>query len=59
MPRPSLGKVRFMTSLPPDLMERIDRIATDQHRTRADVIQEAVEQYADRHEKKNPAPKKK
>lgn len=45
MARPSLGKTRFPASLPPDLLKKLDALAKDQHRTRADVIQEAVEQY--------------
>lgn len=45
MPRQSLGKTRFPASLPPDLLSRLDAIAKVQHRTRADVIQEAVEAY--------------
>ena len=43
MARPSLGKTRFMVSLPPRLLEALDARAAAQSRTRADVIQAAVE----------------
>lgn len=48
MARPSLGKVRFMTSLPPVLLQWLDGQARDSHRTRGDVIQEIIEQEAKR-----------
>ena len=52
MPRPSLGKTRLMTSLPPDYVERLDKLGQARHATRADLIEEAVKDFLDREERR-------
>lgn len=49
MARPSLGKERVIVSLLPELLRRLTDYAKSLGRTRADLVQEAVAEYLDRH----------
>jgi predicted transcriptional regulator len=48
MSRPSLGKVKYTHTMPPELLERVDELARSLARTRSDVIEEAVRKFVQR-----------
>lgn len=51
----TLGK-KVLVALPKAMLEEIDFIATDEHRTRSDLIREALRRYIDTWRRKQVAP---
>lgn len=47
---------KVLVALPPGLLEQIDFVAQVEHRTRSDLIREALRRYIDNFKKENRVP---
>lgn len=39
---------KILIALPPTMLESVDQVATNEHRTRSDLVREALRQYLER-----------
>lgn len=46
---------KILIALPPLLLEKVDAMARNEHRTRSDLIRESLRQYDDRYQAKQAA----
>ncbi|MCC7351708.1 MAG: ribbon-helix-helix protein, CopG family [Phycisphaerales bacterium] len=51
MPRPRLNRKRLESTLPAELLARLDTFATQAGRTRSDIIETALREYFDKQSK--------
>jgi metal-responsive CopG/Arc/MetJ family transcriptional regulator len=59
MPRPKLNRERLNVTMPKDLLSRLDSYSAREAKDRSRVIEEAVEAFLDREDRKRPSPARK